>query len=113
LTEFSFIEKTSFSMMGDTDCVKALKDSGCRSVILCGIEAHVCVLQSALDLLDSGFDVFVIEDAVDSRQPADKSSAISRMSDAKAVVTTTEAILFELIGGARHPMFKEISKLVK
>ncbi|MDR1954121.1 MAG: isochorismatase family protein [Clostridiales Family XIII bacterium] len=110
---FPFIEKTSFSVMGEPEFQRQLEHLEKHDLILCGIEAHVCVLQSALDLLDEDYGVFLISDAVSSRHGEDYLSALNRAEGAGAVVTTTETILFELMRDARHPMFKEISKLVK
>jgi nicotinamidase-related amidase len=110
---FSFIEKTSFSVMGEPEFEKRLEALGKQDVILCGIEAHVCVLQSALDLLNTDRNVFLASDAISSRHGKDYQSAMSRAAASGGVVTTVEAILFELMRDARSPMFKEISKLVK
>lgn len=110
------IEKTSFSVMGEPEFAKALesaKFNAFSDIIVCGIESHVCVQQSALDLLDAGYNVFIAADAVSSRSPEDREFAMRRMEAAGAVVTTAETILFELLGGAKNPVFKDISKLVK
>jgi nicotinamidase-related amidase len=110
---FSFIEKTAFSVMGEPNFQRELEHLEKHDLILCGIEAHVCVLQSVLDLLDADYRVFLISDAVSSRHSKDYLSALDRAARAGAVITTTEAILFELMRDAKHPMLKEISKLVK
>jgi nicotinamidase-related amidase len=113
LGDFQPIEKTSFSIMGEPAFVEALAATGRKSVILAGVEAHVCVLQSALDLLEAGYQVFLAIDAVSSRSNTDKKYAQRRMAEAGAVGTTVESVLFELLVGAREPGFKEISALVK
>jgi nicotinamidase-related amidase len=82
-------------------------------VILFGIETHVCVQQTALDLLGQGRTVVIIEDCVSSRSPNDKRVAIERMRQAGAVITTTESVLFELLRQAGTETFKQISALVK
>jgi nicotinamidase-related amidase len=82
-------------------------------VVLCGIEAHVCVTQSCLDLLDAGMRVFVVADAVASRTAANFGFGIDRMRRAGAIVVSTEMILFELMGTAGAPEFKELQRLVK
>ena len=82
-------------------------------MILLGTETHVCVMQTALDLLDNGMQPIIIADAVGSRDPYDRKIALRRMRRAGAVVTTTEAILFELCRSAEDPAFKTISSLVK
>lgn len=82
-------------------------------VIITGIEAHVCVQQSVLDLLRSGFGVWVCADGVTSRRPLDKQVALERMRQAGAVVTTAESAIFELLGRAGTDQFKQILKIVK
>lgn len=111
--KFSPIEKTSFSAMGEPEFVKALEGTGKRTVILTGIEAHVCVQLTALDLLEAGYQVFLVMDAVASRDNNDKKYAQRRISDSGAMGTTYEAVLFELVGGAREEGFKQISAIVK
>ena len=110
---FRPIEKTSFSAMGEETFVNALSVSGKRTVILTGIEAHVCVQQTALDLIEAGYDVFLVVDAIASRDNNDKKYAQRRISEAGAVCTTYESVLFELVGGAREEGFKQISAIVK
>jgi nicotinamidase-related amidase len=110
---FAPVEKISFSAMGEDEFVRRLSESGRRSVILCGIEAHVCVAQTALDLLANNYEVFVISDAVASRRESDRDAALRRMIAAGAVELTYEAALFELLKSAGEPEFKQISRLVK
>ena len=82
-------------------------------IILAGMEAHVCVLQTALHLMQAGKTVFVVEDAVLSRNSSNKANAIARMRDAGCVITNTESVVFEWLGNANHPAFKAISALIK
>jgi nicotinamidase-related amidase len=82
-------------------------------IVIAGIEAHVCVLQTALDLLAYGYRVYIAADAVGSRQRLDRQIALQRMADTGAVITTTESILFEWCETAAADEFKEISRLVK
>ena len=82
-------------------------------MILFGIETHVCVLQTALDLLEQGQTVIVVEDCVSSRNPNDKRIAIERMRAAGAIITTMESILFELLRVAGTDTFRVISSIVK
>jgi len=110
---FEPIEKTAFSAMGEPAFVEALKTCGRKTVILAGIESHVCVQQTALDLLEAGFSVFLVTDCISSRSKNDRKYAVLRMADSGVLRTTCEAVLFELCGGAREPGFKEISALVK
>jgi nicotinamidase-related amidase len=84
-----------------------------RYVILAGIETHVCVLQTCIDLIDNGFHPVVVEDCVGSRNPNDKNIAIRRMQQEGAMITTSESILFELLRFSGTEEFKKISKLVK
>ena len=107
------VSKTQFSM-----CVPEVLDmfsrhSAISQVLLCGIEAHVCVLQTALDLLDKGYEVHVVVDGVSSQRPADRAVGLSRMAQSGAFLTTSEMVLFQLLKDATHPDFKEISALVK
>ncbi len=84
-----------------------------RHVILCGVEAHICVAQTALELIASGLTVFVITDAVASRNGNDRLVALERMRSAGCILTTAEAIAFELCAEAGTPEFKALSQLVK
>lgn len=111
--EFSHIEKTSFSAMNEPAFVEALEALGKKTVMIGGIEAHVCVQQTVIDLLESGYSVFVINDCVSSRTNTDKKYSQRRMSESGAMGTTYEAAVFELCGGAKEQGFKQISNLVK
>lgn len=82
-------------------------------IILVGLEAHICVLQTALDLLSQGKQVFVLEDAIVSRNEDNKHNAISRLVNAGCIISNTESVVFEWLGGASHESFKAISKLIK
>lgn len=113
LRPFAPFEKTSFSCFGAPGFLEALKATGCRRVALFGIEAHVCVRQTARDLLLDGFSVDLVEDAVSSRSPLDLDVGKRRMIADGARPLTVEMLLFEAMGDAKHPAFKEISKLVK
>jgi nicotinamidase-related amidase len=105
--------KMTFSCCGSTQLCRELKEKGMEQIILAGIEAHVCVLQTALDLLSGGFQVHLLTDAVSSRQERDKVTALWRLSGEGAVLSTVETALFEMLATAEAPEFKEISKLVK
>lgn len=113
LGDFTPVEKTEFSAVKAPAFLEALEASGRRTVVITGIEAHVCVLQTALDLLEKGYQVFVAADCCGSRSPLDKKYGEKRMAQAGAVWGTCESVLFELCGGAREPGFKEISAIVK
>ena len=107
------IEKVSFSCCGENLFVDTLAQKKIESVILVGMESHVCVYQTALDLLLRGYKVHLVKDAVCSRKKIDYQTSIANLSDAGAVVSTTEMILFQLLRGADAAQFKAISKLVK
>ena len=106
-------EKMSFSACDTAESWKHIASQNRNTVLVFGTETHVCVLQTVLDLLDNGMQPVVIADAVGSRDPYDKKIAIRRMRRAGAVITTTEAILFELCRRADDAAFKRISNLVK
>lgn len=84
-----------------------------RQVVLCGCEAHVCVLQTALGLQRLGFQVFVVEDAVGARRQTDKNVALTRLNQAGVTLVTLEMVAFEWLGDAGHPRFREIQTLIK
>lgn len=113
ITDFSFFEKTSFSCCGNVEFLDYLKQSGRKSVVLAGIESHVCVMQTALDLLDNGFDVLIVADAVSSRKGIDYEVALQRLQTSGCTLGTTESVLFELTVAATDPCFKQISQIVK
>jgi nicotinamidase-related amidase len=87
--------------------------AGRDQVLLCGIETHVCVAQTALDLLSRDVAVQVVLDAVGSRTPENMELGLGRMEAAGAILTSVETALFELLGGSDHPAFKEVQALVK
>ncbi|MCX6140594.1 MAG: hydrolase [Candidatus Kapabacteria bacterium] len=113
LGEFDPIEKMTFSCCGSDTVEAILLGSARHAVIVFGIETHVCILQTALDLKAQGQNVYVVADCVASRNPQEKKVAIRRMRDAGITITTTESILFELLRRADTPEFKQISALVK
>jgi nicotinamidase-related amidase len=105
--------KLTFSAGGCPKMFKALRERGVHKILICGIEAHVCVAQTALDLLADGWQVFVAVDAVGSRFESDCRTALGRMDSAGAALTTTEAAMFEWCEIAGTPEFKEISRLAR
>jgi nicotinamidase-related amidase len=110
---FSYVEKTSFGAMGEPAFAEALEREGRRDIILCGIETHVCVMQSAEGFLRHGYTVRVAADATASRRSLDSHFALARMAQNGTVVTTSEALLFELMKDSKHPMFRQLSSLIK
>lgn len=106
-------EKVTFSACDNDDAWNHLAQQNRSVVILFGAEAHVCVMQTALDLLDNGMQPVIIGDAVGSRFPYDKKQAIRRIRRAGGVISTVESILFELCRSSQDPAFKTISHLIK
>jgi nicotinamidase-related amidase len=106
-------EKTAFSCCGCDEFKRKLIVSGRRQVIIVGQETHVCILQTAMDLLRQGFQVFVVTDAVCSRLESHKDNALQRMQQAGVILANHESVLFEWLRDARHPNFKAISALVR
>jgi nicotinamidase-related amidase len=107
------IEKVCFSAAGSDEFNRALAGSGRDQVLLCGIESHVCVNQTADDLIGRGITVHVAQDAVTSRSDENRRLGVHKMERGGAVVTSVETALFELLGAAGTPEFKEIQRLVK
>ena len=107
------INKSSFSCGGDEQFIEQIDALKPRTAILCGIETHVCVFQTATDLIQKGLDVHVIADATSSRTQENKGIGINRMAKAGAVISSTEMLLFELLRNARHEKFRELAKLIK
>jgi nicotinamidase-related amidase len=110
---FAPMEKLAFSACGATGFVPALRNKNLRQAILCGIEAHVCVTQTCLDLLGQGFEVFVAADAISARTPENWRIGVERMRGAGAVIVSTEMVLFELLEKAGTDQFRRILELVK
>ncbi len=108
-------DKTCFSAFGCSAIPEALRAAETRSVLVCGIETHVCVSQTVHDLLAAGFETHVAVDAVLSRdgRETDREVALRRMERAGAVLTTSESASFELMRDAKHPQFKDVQKLFK
>lgn len=113
LTDVEPIEKRSFSCCGETVFNSALQGKDKAYILMAGIEAHVCVQQTALELKAKGYLPVIIADCVNSRNPYDKEIAIQRMQDAGCIITTCESILFELCRVSGTAEFKEISKIIK
>ncbi|NDH05456.1 isochorismatase family protein [bacterium] len=106
-------EKQSFSAVREGGVLDFLKSDARIKVVLVGIEAHICVMQTVLDLLNQGFHVFICVDAVSSRYAIDVKIALKRMQQAGAVLVTSETCVYELLETAANPVFKEISAMVQ
>ena len=113
LSDIEPINKSSFSCCGDDGFGAALRQVGRKQILMCGIEAHVCVYQTAVDLVGMDYEVSVIADAVSSRTGENKEIGLAAARAEGAKITSTEMALFELLRTADHPKFKQIAKLVK
>ncbi len=107
------IAKNSFSCCGNEEFMAALKSSGRKQVILCGIESHVCVYQTAIDLLKDSYEVHLLTDAISSRTPENYELGIHRMESAGAVATSVEMALFEMLKIAEGDIFRQVIRIVK
>ncbi|MGQ0657670.1 MAG: isochorismatase family protein [Chromatiales bacterium] len=107
------VEKTCFSCVGAAGFQSVLADASRPQVVVVGMEAHVCVLQTAIDLAAEGLQPFVVEDAVCSRRLENYQNALDRLRQAGVVVTNTESVVFEWLRDARHEQFKALSPLVR
>lgn len=107
------IAKTAFSCAREPRLAEALVAKDRRQVVLCGMETHVCVLQTALDLQERGYAVHVAADAVGSRDTARRDLGLARMRHAGCTIVDSEMVVFEWLGAAGTDEFKEVSKLIK
>ena len=113
LGEFEHVEKNSFSCMVNEEFVSRLEALGKKDIIVFGIEAHICVQQTVLQLLDAGYNVYLAVDCISSRSEEDKLWGITRMGEAGAAITTYEAILYEILRDSKADGFKAVSAIVK
>ncbi|MDX1302077.1 hydrolase [Photobacterium sp.] len=107
------VVKSTFSAYRNPEFAAALKATDCKNVLVTGIEAHICVYQTAIDLHDAGYHVEVISDAVSSRTPQNKQLALDKMQHAGINLTCTEMALFELQSIAEGERFKQMLKIIK
>lgn len=107
------VNKMSFSCCGSPGFVQALEETGRRQVVVCGIETHICVVQTALHLLQRGYEVVLASDAITGRGEHAHTSALTRMSQAGAIRAHSESVVYEWMGTADHPRFKSVLELVK
>jgi hypothetical protein len=110
--ELKPIEKSCFSSCGADDFISQLTSGNVKQVLVCGIEAHICVLQTSLDLLARGFEVFLLVDCITSRRSENKLAALARLTQAGAIQATLEMVLFEMMRTADSPQFKAIQGLI-
>jgi nicotinamidase-related amidase len=110
---FEPVEKTAFSSFGAQEFVARLEAADARQVMLCGIEAHVCVNQTTHDLLARGYQAHLLTDCITARSAQNRQVALAKMQQSGAIPSSTEMALFELMRDARHEQFKAIQKLIK
>jgi len=113
LKEIKPTEKLCFSCMGKDEFKKTLESYGKEQVVLSGIESHVCVLQTALELVDQNYFVYVPYDGTSSRKESDYRNALDRMQKEGAVIGSVESAIFELLKAADSPAFKQILDIIK
>ena len=111
--DFEVFEKTAFSSCGAKEFIGKLQDVGAKQIVLCGLETHVCVNQTAHDLIDHGFQVHLLTDCVCSRFERDKLAGLAKMQSSGAQSSSIEMAFFELMRDAKHAQFKEIQNLIK
>ena len=110
---YSLFEKTTFSCFKDSNIKSAIKNSKKKQIVICGIETHICVLQTTLDLIKDGFSVFLVSDAMGARTKNSHDLGIQRMKSVGAHILNTEMVLFELLRDSKHELFKELSQLIR
>uniref|UniRef100_A0A8C4QQ64 Isochorismatase domain-containing protein 1 n=1 Tax=Eptatretus burgeri TaxID=7764 RepID=A0A8C4QQ64_EPTBU len=107
------LPKTQFSMLLPEVLTLLQNSPNISSIVLFGVETHVCIQQTTLDLLSCGYAVYIVADASSSRSDTDRHLALQRLAQAGAVVTTSESVLLQVVGGKDHPDFKEIQQLIR
>lgn len=113
LAEVPILEKLSFSCFGADGFEQRLRELATKQLIVCGIEAHICVQQTTLDALQHGYKVHVVSDAVSSRDPENCRLGVEKMRQAGAIITSWEMVAYELMGRAGTPQFREALPLFK
>ena len=109
----TILAKMHFSCMEDADFKAAFKATGRKQAIIAGMEAHICVMQTAVSLMDLGFEVFVVTDATSSRTLESEKACLDRLQASGAGIVTTEMVVFEWLGQAGTPAFKALLPLIK
>ncbi len=113
LVNSDFFEKITFSSLGLLPFQKALEALGRKQILLCGIEAHICIYQTAMELLENKYDVNLLLDAISSQRLIDMEAATQKLMLAGAQPSTVEMAVYELLGTAKHPAFKDILHILK
>lgn len=111
--EFKYYDKVAFSCVEDETIYSEIKKYNKKTIIVAGIESHICVLQTVIDLIDEGYNVVVVSDCVRSRKDNDMKMALKRAEYEGAILSTYESVLFELTREAGSDLFKTISKIIK
>ena len=107
------IEKCSFSACNEENFRKIFNTLAKKQVLICGIETHICVLQTALDLINQGYDVFIVEDCSSSRRRDEHNAGLELLKQYGAKITCVEIVLFQWLKTSKHPKFKEVQALIK
>ena len=108
-----YFEKTAFSVLNEEEIAKTIQASGKKHIILCGIEAHICVYQTAIDLISKGYEVTLVKDASASRNKFEFKTGVELMKQNGVKISCVEIVLFELLKTAKNPNFKEVQALIK
>lgn len=108
-----YFEKTAFSVLKEEEFEQILDKTGKKKVIICGIEAHICVYQTAMDLMQKGYDVYLVADASASRNKYEFKTGVELMRQNGVNITCVEMVLFELLKTSKNPKFKEVQALIK
>lgn len=107
------ISRTSFSVFRSIEILNKLAELKRKQILICGFETHICLYQSALDLMNSDYEVYLVVDGTSSRRGIDKETAIMRVNAEGGKLTTVEMTLYELMRDAKHPAFKAVAKIIK
>lgn len=107
------ISKMSFSCWGSGEFREAIEASGKSCIVLTGVESHICVALTALDLVNAGYNVFVCPDAISSRSVEMHKLGMERMRDSGVMPSHTDTLVYEWLGSAEHPKFKDVLRMVK
>lgn len=113
LTSAKVFSKKAMSCCAELSFLQELKNQNIKKIAVCGIEAHVCVLQTSLDLIHNGFQVHLVSDAITSRIPSNKPIALEKMKSAGAIISSVETVLFEMAYEAGSEEFKKLQQLFK
>ncbi len=108
-----YVEKTNFSALREDGFLEKLNSLGKKQIIIGGIETHICVYQTCAELLNEGYEVYVAKDVTSSRNEYEYNTGLELMKSDGAKLTCVETVLFEWLGGSKHPNFKEVQKLIK